>query len=167
MSGVFGKESSRQHYDAFEEPSSGPQYGRTSNAKMSRQYNQEASSYAEAQNVSDRLNRIRSMGSDTGRGSVRRANLAFGMDISQRYDAFGNNSFSSADNAWAAFFGAPSQPWKTSSYDKYDRHNYNLPDAYIGKNETLAQTIDELIYTDETFYTTGMGTKIAVSPPPL
>jgi len=71
-----------------------------------------------------------------------------------RYDAFGNNSFSSADNAWAAFFGAPSSPWKTSSYDQYDRHNYNLPDAYIGKNETLAQTIDELIYTDETFYTT-------------
>ena len=71
------------------------------------------------------------------------------------YDAFGNNSFSSADNAWAAFFGAPSSPWKTSSYDQYDRHNYNLPDAYIGKNETLAQTIDELIYTDETFYTTG------------
>jgi hypothetical protein len=85
----------------------------------------------------------------------RRVNAAAqGMDISQRYDAFGNNSFSSADNPWAAFFGAPTAPWKTTSYDKYDRHNYNLPEAYVGKNEQISQTIDELIYTDETFYTT-------------
>ncbi len=77
-----------------------------------------------------------------------------GMDISQKYDAFGNNSFSSADNPWLAFFGAPTSPWKTTSYDKYDRHNYSLPEAYVGQNKTLAQTIDELIYTEETFYTT-------------
>ena len=76
-----------------------------------------------------------------------------GMDISQKYDAFGNNSFSSADNPWAAFFGSPTAPWKTTSYDKYDRHNYNLPEAYVGKNEQISQTIDELIYMDETFYT--------------
>lgn len=77
-----------------------------------------------------------------------------GMDISQKYDAFGNNSFSSADNPWMAFFGAPTAPWKTTSYDKYDRHNYSLPEAYVGQNKTLAQTIDELIYNEETFYTT-------------
>ena len=77
-----------------------------------------------------------------------------GMDITQKYDPFGNNSFSAADNAWAAFFGAPVAPWKTESYDKYDRHNYNLPEAYVGKNLQLGQTIDELIYTEETFYTT-------------
>ncbi len=52
-----------------------------------------------------------------------------GMDISQKYDAFGNNSFSSADNPWMAFFGAPTAPWKTTSYDKYDRHNYSLPEV--------------------------------------
>lgn len=95
-----------------------------------------------------------------------------GLDISQKYDAFGNNAFSSADNPWAAFFGAPTAPWKTTSYDKYDRHNYSLPEAYVGQNKyvtplfavgkkltkpfcrQLAQTIDELIYTEETFYTT-------------
>lgn len=77
-----------------------------------------------------------------------------GLDISQRYDAFGNNSFSSADNPWMAFFGAPTAPWKTASYDNYDRHNYSLPEAYVGQNKTLSQTIDELIYTEETFYTT-------------
>lgn len=83
----------------------------------------------------------------------RRANLAYGADISQKYDAFGNNSFSQEDNPWAGFFGAPSAPWKTTSYDEYDRGVYNLPDAYQGKNETISQTIDELIYSDETYYT--------------
>jgi len=28
-----------------------------------------------------------------------------------------------------AFFGAPTAPWKTTSYDKYDRHNYSLPEV--------------------------------------
>jgi len=101
----------------------------------------------------DTETRINSVGYNSRSNQMRRVNAAQGMDISQKYDAFGNNSFSSADNPWAAFFGAPSHPWKTTSYDKYDRHNYNLPEAYVGKNEQLAQTIDELIYTDETFYT--------------
>jgi len=83
----------------------------------------------------------------------RRVNAVQGLDITQKYDAFGNNSFTSADNPWAAFFGTPAHPYKTTSYDKYDRHNYNLPEAYVGKNEMIAQTIDELIYSDETYYT--------------
>lgn len=83
----------------------------------------------------------------------RRVAAAQGADLVQKYDAFGNNSFSSADNPWAAFFGSPATPWKTTSYDKYDRHNYNLPDAYVGKSETLTATVDELIYSDENYYT--------------
>lgn len=96
---------------------------------------------------------IGSMGYNARSNQMRRVNAAQGLDIAQKYDALGNNSFSAADNPWAAFFGAPAHPWKTTSYDKYDRHNYNLPEAYIGKNLQLSQTIDELIYTDETFYT--------------
>jgi hypothetical protein len=88
-----------------------------------------------------------------GQWDQRRVNAAQGLDITQKYDAFGNNSFTSADNPWAAFFGTPAHPYKTTSYDKYDRHNYNLPEAYVGKNEMISQTIDELIYSDETFYT--------------
>ena len=73
--------------------------------------------------------------------------------LSQKFDPFGSNKFSDAANPWAAFFGAPTAPWKTASYDKYDRNNYHLPEAYEGKSEYLGRTIDKLIYTDETFYT--------------
>ncbi len=79
--------------------------------------------------------------------------MSVATDSTQRYDPFGNNSYSTADNPWAAFFGSPTAPWKTTSYDKYDRHNYNLPEAYVGQNLTVAQTLDELIYTDENYYT--------------
>jgi hypothetical protein len=87
------------------------------------------------------------------RGALRRVNAAQGEDLTQKYDPFGHNKFSDAANPWAAFFGAPAAPWKTASYDKYDRNNYALPEAYVGQNEYLGRTIDNLIYTDETFYT--------------
>jgi hypothetical protein len=90
---------------------------------------------------------------NAGSASTRRVNAAQGEDLSQRFDPFGNNKFSDAANPWAAFFGAPTAPWKTASYDKYDRNNYNLPEAYNGQNEYLGRTIDNLIYSDETFYT--------------
>lgn len=74
-------------------------------------------------------------------------------DMTQRYDPFGSNSYSTASNPWAGFFGTPPYPYKTSAYDKYDRHNYNLPEAYVGQNKMLKATVDELIYTDEDWYT--------------
>jgi len=85
--------------------------------------------------------------------ALRRVNAAQGEDLSQRLDPFGHNRFSDAANPWAGFFGAPTAPWKTASYDKYDRNNYNLPEAYKGENLYLGKTIDMLIYQDETFYT--------------
>lgn len=77
-----------------------------------------------------------------------------GMDVSQKYDAFNHGAVPEEQSPWHGFFGAPPHPYKSASYEKYDRHNYNLPEAYIGQNLQLAQTIDELIYTEETFYTT-------------
>ena len=75
-------------------------------------------------------------------------------DMTQRYDPFGSNSYSSASNPWAGFFGEPPHPYKTSSYDKYDRHNWNLPEAYVGQNLMLKSNIDQLVYSDEEWYTT-------------
>jgi len=76
-----------------------------------------------------------------------------GADLTQQFDPFGNNRYTDASNPWAAFFGAPAQPWKTASYDKYDRDSYMLPEAYNGQNEYLGKTITKMIYDDETYYT--------------
>jgi len=86
-------------------------------------------------------------------GALRRVNAVQGQDLTQKYDPFGNNKFTDASNPWAGFFGAPSAPWKTASYDQYDHSNWALPEAYVGQNEYLGRTIDAMIYTDETFYT--------------
>lgn len=88
-------------------------------------------------------------------GSLRRVNAAAaqGADLTQQFDPFGNNRYTDASNPWAAFFGAPAQPWKTASYDKYDRDSYMLPEAYAGQNEYLGKTITKMIYDDETYYT--------------
>jgi len=87
-------------------------------------------------------------------GTLRRVNAgAQGSDLTQTFDPFGNNRYTDASNPWAAFFGAPSQPWKTTSYDKYDRDSYMLPEAYAGQNEYLGKTITKMIYDDESYYT--------------
>ena len=88
-------------------------------------------------------------------GALRRVNAAAaqGADLTQQFDPFGNNHYSDASNPWAAFFGAPAQPWKTATYDKYDRDSYMLPEAYAGQNEYLGKTITKMIYDDETYYT--------------
>ena len=89
-------------------------------------------------------------------GTLRRVNAAAGSqgaDLTQQFDPFGHNRYTDASNPWAAFFGAPAQPWKTASYDKYDRDNYTLPEAYNGQNEYLGKTITKMIYDDETYYT--------------
>jgi len=88
-------------------------------------------------------------------GAARRVNAAAaqGADLTQQFDPFGNNRYTDASNPWAAFFGAPAQPWKTASYDKYDRDSYMLPEAYNGQNEYLGKTITKMIYDDETYYT--------------
>lgn len=80
--------------------------------------------------------------------------MSIAVDPTQALDPFSQGVFSGANNPWAAFFGEPAHPYKTSSYDKYDRHNYNLPEAYIGKSKFMEETINELIYDAETWYTT-------------
>ena len=39
---------------------------------------------------------------------------------------------------------------------QYDRSNYNLPEAYEGNSIRLQQNVDELIYLEESFYTTAL-----------
>ena len=59
-------------------------------------------------------------------------------------DALGTAT-SKGDNPWLQYFGAPNGPIVTSAYDKYAEENYDLPEAYRGKNLFLRDTIDGLI----------------------
>lgn len=59
-------------------------------------------------------------------------------------------------NPWLSYFGPPQGPLVTDAYDKYAEQNYDLPEAYKGKNLYLRDTINGLI-TDGSqpdFYTT-------------
>lgn len=93
---------------------------------------------------------------DFQKRQVAAATTGGGIDMTAKWDPFGSNHFSEETNPWAGFFGQPAHPWKTSSYQKYDRSNYNLPEAYEGQSIRLQQNIDELIYLDETFYTSAL-----------
>lgn len=52
---------------------------------------------------------------------------------------------SQGNNPWLEYFGPPAGPIVTHAYDKYAEENYDLPEAYRGKNLFLRDTIDGLI----------------------
>lgn len=56
-------------------------------------------------------------------------------------------------NQFAQYFGPPSGPIHTNPYDKFGYTNFDLPDAYKGKNLFLRDTIDGFILEDNTWFT--------------
>ena len=68
-------------------------------------------------------------------------------------DIFSNGIIPNVDHPLVAFFGIPNAKFDTSALDAFDRTDYTLPEAYQGKNLSLAQTLDEMIWTPEDFYT--------------
>lgn len=83
-------------------------------------------------------------GAVTPAATVAGASLAHGGQTAQ------------GQNPWMSYFGPPSGPMATDAYDKYAHQNYDLPEAYKGKNLYLRDTINGLI-TDGSkpdFYTT-------------
>jgi hypothetical protein len=62
---------------------------------------------------------------------------------------------SAGENPWINYFGPPNGPITTRAYDKYAEQTYDLPEAYVGKNLFLRDTIDGLITESErpAFYT--------------
>jgi hypothetical protein len=52
---------------------------------------------------------------------------------------------SQGQNPWLEYFGPSNGPLVTQAYDKYAEENYDLPEAYRGKNLFLRDTIDGLI----------------------
>lgn len=59
-------------------------------------------------------------------------------------------------NPWLAYFGPSNGPIVTDAYDKYAEQNYDLPEAYKGKNLYLSETITGLVTDAQKpdFYTT-------------
>ena len=52
---------------------------------------------------------------------------------------------SAGGNPWMAYFGPAAGPLVTDAYDKYAEQNYDLPEAYKGRNLFLRDTINGLI----------------------
>jgi len=56
-------------------------------------------------------------------------------------------------NEWMQFFGPANGPVNSQPYDKYRYTTYDLPEAYIGKNYYLRDTIEGLISGDSSQHT--------------
>ena len=59
-----------------------------------------------------------------------------------------------AANSWHKFFGPPAGEIRTNPYDKYSYETYTLPDAYVGKNIFIRDTIEGFLDTSNNWYTT-------------
>lgn len=57
------------------------------------------------------------------------------------------------ENDWVQFFGPSNGPINSTPYDKYRYTTYDLPEAYIGKNYYLRDTIEGLITGDTSQHT--------------
>jgi len=57
-------------------------------------------------------------------------------------------------NHWHQFFGPPAGEIRTNPYDKYQYETYTLPDAYVGKNIFIRDTIEGFLDTTNNWYTT-------------
>ena len=65
----------------------------------------------------------------------------------------GAQTMGSGQNPWMDYFGPPNGPIHTNPYDKFGYTNFDLPDAYRGRNLFLRDTIDGFIMEDNTWYT--------------
>jgi hypothetical protein len=65
---------------------------------------------------------------------------------------------SAGGNPWLPYFGPSSGPLMTNAYDKYAEQNYDLPEAYKGRNLYLRDTINGLITGEgrNDFYTVAL-----------
>jgi hypothetical protein len=57
------------------------------------------------------------------------------------------------NNDWELFFGPSNGPINSTPYDKYKYTTYDLPEAYVGKNYYLRDTIEGLIEGDTSQHT--------------
>jgi hypothetical protein len=63
------------------------------------------------------------------------------------YDFYGHGLAAGSDSIFQAFLGIPSRPEQGYSYSQKSMSKYNMPDAYIGRNEYIRDTIEDLAIT--------------------
>jgi hypothetical protein len=76
------------------------------------------------------------------------------FDAVQDYDPISVGTTPAGGDPFGIFFGDPPHPYRTSAYDRHSRTSFNLPEAYLGQNLFLKDTLEQLVLTDETWYTT-------------
>jgi len=61
-------------------------------------------------------------------------------------------------NPWTQYFGPTNTPMATNAYERYSEQNYDLPEAYRGKNIYLRDTLNDLITGEgrTAFYTSSL-----------
>jgi hypothetical protein len=76
------------------------------------------------------------------------------VGITQTNDDHTYGAGANGGNKWATYFGPSNAEIKTNPYDKFGYTNFDLPDAYKGRNMFLRDTIDGFIMEDFSWYTT-------------
>lgn len=66
---------------------------------------------------------------------------------SQKYDFYSHGIASGHQDIFTPFLGPPSREAKTTPYAKKATAKWNMPEAYIGENEFLGDTMEDLMLT--------------------
>jgi hypothetical protein len=78
--------------------------------------------------------------------------MSAGLPPAFAFDPSANGVASGYSDAWTPFLGAPVVPYKQKPSKSINK--YNMPDAYIGQNLTLRDTVEDLTFTAyQTWYT--------------
>lgn len=76
-----------------------------------------------------------------------------GSSIMGQQEVTDSLTSASTANPFLNYFGPPTGPIQTNPYDKFGYTNFDLPEAYKGRNMFLRDTIDGFILEDNTWYT--------------
>ena len=76
-----------------------------------------------------------------------------GLGSQQRSDAQTWGAGQNGGSPWETYFGPSRGSIETNPYDKFGYTNFDLPEAYKGRNLFLRDTIDGFILEENTWYT--------------
>jgi hypothetical protein len=69
------------------------------------------------------------------------------LSPSQKFDFFAAGLASGSDDAYSVFMGPPPKEAKINNYSKKNTAKFNMPENYIGTNEQLAATVEDMTLT--------------------
>lgn len=76
------------------------------------------------------------------------------LSETQKFDFFSHGIASGVTDIYTAFMGPPAREAKASPYAKKATAKWNMPEAYVGENEYLRDTMEDFMLTAQwDFYT--------------